>query len=141
MGFSQSLQKNITASDRIGAELATNFTEISGNVESQTELITNINSEIDLETNYIDEIAKQSSLMHALSENTLSKTQECNREIAVASDQSNLEISQIPGSAKETLASLQEGLAGMQEQSAGLEMIANNFRDLEKLIQVLENIS
>lgn len=79
MGFSQSLQKNVTASDRIGAELATSFTETSGNVESQTELITNINSEIDLETNYIDEIAKQSSLMHALSENTLSKTQNPHR--------------------------------------------------------------
>ena len=50
-------------------------------------------------------------------------------------------ITVIAASAEETVASVQEGLAGMQEQSAGLEMIANNFRDLEKLIQVLENIS
>ena len=81
MSFSQSLQKNVTTSDRIGAELATSFKDVSENVASQTGLITKINSEIDLETNYIDEIAKESSLMRSLSENTLSKTQECNIEI------------------------------------------------------------
>lgn len=97
VSFSKELQENVNASGKISEELASGFKEINLNVESQTELISGVNKEIDTETQYIKSVSTRSSAMRSLSENTLSRAEECGNNISFLSEEMGKVASSVKG--------------------------------------------
>lgn len=87
VGFSKDLQSNVNASGKISGELAKGFNEISSNVESQTGLIAGVNNQMDKGSQYIKSVAERSTTMRALSESTLSMTEDCSNNVIYLSSE------------------------------------------------------
>lgn len=129
VSFSEELQGNVNASGKISEELASGFKEISINVEAQTGLIGGVNKEIDTETDYIKSVATRSSVMRSLSENTLSKAEECGNNITFLSKEMGKVATSVEGAVLIT--------NDLNLQANNIESILVNVTAISKQINLL----
>lgn len=129
INFSKDLQSNVNASGKISSELASGFKEISSNVESQTGLIAGVNNQMDKESQYIKSVAERSTAMRALSESTLSMSEDCSYNVTYLSS----EMKKVACGVKATVVLMNN----LSSQANNIESILVSVNNISKQINLL----